>query len=85
MGRLPHALPSDVQSREVDVDARFGPRDWPGPKRGEGSTFGRVRRGQQFHSRILDLASQLPSAGLPDLLKAIRQVESYREPRCSQL
>ena len=61
MGRVPHDLPSDFQSRKVDVDACAGPRDWPGPKRGEGSSFGRVRCGQQFHPRILDLASPAQS------------------------
>jgi hypothetical protein len=42
MGRIPYALSSDFQSREVDVDACSGPCDWLGPERGEGSSFGRV-------------------------------------------
>lgn len=83
VGRLPHALPGHFQSRKVDVDACFGPCDGPGPERGKGSSFGGVRRGQQFHPRILDLASR-NSAHLVSLThQRLCQVESHREPRCS--
>jgi hypothetical protein len=78
MGRIPHDLSSDFQSRKVDVDACAGPRDWPGPERGEGSSFGRVRCGQQFHPGILDLASPAQPTGLPDLLKIMSGRKSSR-------
>jgi hypothetical protein len=41
VGWLPDDLPSDLQSREVDVDASFGPRDRPRPRRSKSSSFGR--------------------------------------------
>jgi hypothetical protein len=41
VGWLPDDLPSDLQSGEVDVDASFGPRDRPRPRRSKSSSFGR--------------------------------------------
>jgi hypothetical protein len=42
MGRIIHALASDFQSREVVVNACFGPGDRSGSPRSEGPSFRRV-------------------------------------------
>jgi hypothetical protein len=42
MGRLPHDLSSYLQPRKVDVNAPFGPHDWPGSHRSESPSFRRL-------------------------------------------
>ena len=42
MGRVVHALASDIQPRKVVVDARFGPGDRSGSQRSESPSFRRI-------------------------------------------